>query len=242
MTAVLPTPTLEDRLDRISDQVDEIALELRRQREAREQWAELTHELAPVTRDAMDLASRELQGLSEDVSIEDFTRFARTAARAVPQLETTLAQLGSVSELLAELTSLSGAGMATLSDTLAEAEQRGYFTFARGGFAIADRVVTSFGEDDVAALGDNVVLILNTLKEMTQPEVMTMLQRTALTAQHMDEPLAPPSTLALLRQFRDPEVRRGLGRLMAVLRTLGQASPATPPEASPATPPQEGTH
>ena len=34
-------------------------------------------------------------------------------------------------------------------------------------------MVTSFGEDDVAALGDNVVLILNTLKEMTQPEVMT---------------------------------------------------------------------
>jgi uncharacterized protein YjgD (DUF1641 family) len=242
MTAVLPTPTLEDRLDRLSDQVDAIADELRRQREAREQWAELTHELVPVTRGAMDLASRELADLSDDVTAEDLARFARTAARAVPQLEAALAQLGAVTDLMAEVTPLAAPAMATLTDVLAEAEQRGYFTFARGGFAIADRVVTSFGEDDVAALGDNVVLILNTLKEMTQPEVMTMLQRTALTAQHMDEPLAPPSTLALLRQFRDPEVRRGLGRLMAVLRTLGEASPTTPPNASPATPPQEGTH
>jgi uncharacterized protein YjgD (DUF1641 family) len=234
MTAVLPNPTLEDRLDRLCDQVDAIADELRRQREARERWAELTHDLVPVTRDAMDLASRELADLSDDVTTEDLVRLARTAARAVPQLEAALAQLGVVTDLMAEVTPLAAPAMATLTETLAEAEQRGYFTFARGGFAIADRVVTSFGEDDVAALGDNVVLILNTLKEMTQPEVMTMLQRTALTAQHMDEPLAPPSTLALLRQFRDPEVRRGLGRLMAVLRTLGEASPATPP--------QEGTH
>jgi uncharacterized protein YjgD (DUF1641 family) len=233
MTAVAPTPTLEDRLDRLSAQVEEITAELRRQREAREQWGELVHELAPVSRDAMDLASRELQELSVDVTVEDFTRFARTAARAVPQLEQTLAQLGSLSELLSEVTSLSGAGMAKLSDTLAEAERRGYFTFAQGGFSIADRVVTSFTEDDVAALGDNVVLILNTVKEMTQPEVMTMLRRTAVTVQHIDEPLAAPSALALLRQMRDPEVRRGLARAMTMLRTLGEETPATSPQEGP---------
>ncbi|MCU0266321.1 MAG: DUF1641 domain-containing protein [Actinomycetia bacterium] len=199
MTAVAPTPTLEDRLDRLSAQVEEITAELRRQREAREQWGELVHELAPVSRDAMDLASRELQELSVDVTVEDFTRFARTAARAVPQLEQTLAQLGSLSELLSEVTSLSGAGMAKLSD----------------------------------ALGDNVVLILNTVKEMTQPEVMTMLRRTAVTVQHIDEPLAAPSALALLRQMRDPEVRRGLARAMTMLRTLGEETPATSPQEGP---------
>ena len=37
---------------------------------------------------------------------------------------------------------------------------------------IADRVVTEFTEEDVKALGDNVVTILNAVKEMTQPEVM----------------------------------------------------------------------
>ena len=73
----------------------------------------------------------------------------------------------------------------------------------------------------------NVVLILNTVKEMTQPEVMTLLQRTALTAQDVDAEFAEaPSTFALLKQMRDPQTRRGLGRVMTMLRTIGAEQPA----------------
>jgi hypothetical protein len=76
--------------------------------------------------------------------------------------------------------------------------------------------MTSFGPDDLEALGDNVVLILETVKEMTQPEIMTMLRRTAhLVGEHPDEPAEPPSVLALARELRDPEVRRGLARVLA---------------------------
>jgi uncharacterized protein YjgD (DUF1641 family) len=67
-----------------------------------------------------------------------------------------------------------------------------------------------------------VVLILNTVKEMTQPEVMTLLQRTALTAQEVDDEFTEsPSMFALLKRMRDPQTRRGLGRVMAMLRTIG---------------------
>ena len=41
----------------------------------------------------------------------------------------------------------------------------------------------------------------------------------------------PPSTFALVRQLRDPEVRRGLGRALAVLRDLGAAAGRTAPPA-----------
>ena len=37
-----------------------------------------------------------------------------------------------------------------------------------------DQVVTSFGEEDVKQLGDNVVLILNTVKSLTQPEMLNL--------------------------------------------------------------------
>ena len=88
-----------------------------------------------------------------------------------------------------------------------------------------------FGPEDVEALGDNIVLILNTVKEMTQPEVMTMLRRTAISAQSIDSSLAePPSLLALAREMREPEVRRGLGRTLSVLRTVGAEQTVTAPE------------
>lgn len=224
----LPTVvSLQAQLDRLSAQMDWIVEQMQAQAAAREQWSELTATMVPVTRGAMDMATRELQDLSNDVTIDDAARFARTLARSLPQLEALLAQLDSLSELLSTASSLSGAGVAKLTDTLAVAEEKGYFAFAREGAAIADRVVTEFTEDDVRALGDNVVTILNAVKEMTQPEVMGLVQRTAVTMQSEEDiHQPPPSLFALLKSMRDPQTRRGLGRIMAMLHTVGEESPS----------------
>lgn len=220
---------LADRIDVLSEQVAMIAEELRLQRESREKWTELNETLVPVTQGAMDMATRELEDLSQDVTIEDAAEFARTFARSLPQLQALLAQLDSLTELTATLTSLSGPGMAKVTEVLQVADDKGYFAFARQGGLIADRVVTEFSEDDVAALGDNVVTILNAVKEMTQPEVMGLVQRTALTVQDVEEEhLEPPSMFALLKSMRDPQTRRGLARVMSMLHTVGEEHPQSP--------------
>jgi uncharacterized protein YjgD (DUF1641 family) len=234
MTAVAAERTVDERLDLLAEQVGMIADEMRRQRLQREQWAELVSDSAPVVSGAFDMMSRELETLSDDVTVEDAARLARTFARAIPTMEALLAQLESLSALADDVVPLATPAMSTLTETLQELDDKGYFAFARGGVGIVDKVVTSFTEEDVEALGDNVVLILNTVKEMTQPEVMTLLQRTALTAQDVDDEFAEaPSMFALLRQMRDPQTRRGLGRVMTMLRTVGadqSASDSTPTE------------
>ena len=222
MTAQLDGTDLASQVDRLSAQMDFITAELLAQREARERWSELVETLVPVTRGAMDVATREMQELSQDVTIDDVTRFARTLARSLPQIEALIAQLDSLSELTETVTSLSGAGVAKLTDTLQAADEKGYFAFAREGSKIADRVVTEYSEEDVRALGDNVVTILNAVKEMTQPEVMGLVQRSVVQVQ---EPMEPPSMFALLKSMRDPQTRRGLARVMAMLHTVGEQQP-----------------
>ena len=106
-------------------------------------------------------------------------------------------------------------------EEMTEMERKGYFGFARGGMQIMDNVVTSFTEEDVNRLGDNVVLILNTVKEMTQPEIMNFVRNTLLVAeQEIDKPV-DISYLGLMRMMRDPEVRRGLAMTMRVLHVVG---------------------
>ena len=197
---------------------------------AREQWSELVETLIPVSRGAMDVATRELSELEADVTIDDVTRFARTTARAIPDMEVLVGQIGSISELGHEVSSLGGAGMAKLTEVLQVAEDKGYFMFAREGAAIADKVVTSFDEDDVRALGENVVTILNAVKELTQPEVMALLNRTALTIQEVEDThIEPPSAFALLKSMRDPQTRRGLARVLSMLHTVGEDTQPTSP-------------
>jgi uncharacterized protein YjgD (DUF1641 family) len=84
-----------------------------------------------------------------------------------------------------------------------------------------DQIVTNFTEEDVRQLGENVVLILQTVKEMTQPEIMQLLSSTASVMR--DEAIPEDvSMLYLLRQMRDPAVKRGLAKTLNVLRTVSE--------------------
>ncbi|MDH3729695.1 MAG: DUF1641 domain-containing protein [Acidimicrobiia bacterium] len=135
------------------------------------------------------------------------------------QLATITGSLDKLTELTSELSALGGDAFMAATERLAEADRRGYFEFAKAAAGVADRIVTGYETEDVEALGENVVLILDAVKEMTQPEVMAMLRRTALTVR--DEGAEPVSLFGLVRATKDPQVKRGLGRLVALLRSLG---------------------
>jgi uncharacterized protein YjgD (DUF1641 family) len=138
------------------------------------------------------------------------------------------AELEPLRDLAAEVGVLSGPAMATVTARVAEWDERGYLGFARSGGRVVDRIVTSFDEDDVEALGDNVVLMLETLRDLTQPEILRLLRQTAGSVGHLDTPVTgpPPSAFGLLRELRDPEVRRGLGRLLELVRSVGTDTPS----------------
>jgi uncharacterized protein YjgD (DUF1641 family) len=223
--AVAPEVTLEERLDVLSAQVAFLVEEAQRQRDRSDRLAELSHDLAPLARQAMDSAARELEEI--DVSLEDILYLGRTLLSALPAMEAAVRQLESLGELGRDAAPLSTLAVAALTERLQEMEAKGYFAFARSGAGIVDRIVTTYTEEDVEALGDNIVLILDTVKEMTQPEVMTLLRRTFHTVGEADETAEPPSMFAIVREMRDPQVRRGLARVLTMLRSVGDDTPTT---------------
>ncbi|HEX7189103.1 MAG TPA: hypothetical protein VF423_12830 [Actinomycetes bacterium] len=227
MTTVVASPTLEERLDQLSAHVAEIAGDLRQQRESREQWHELAQTLAPVSLSAFDLVSSELEDLSDDVTIDDVVRLARTLARSLPQLERVLDQLQGLNELGSEVTSLGSAGFAKAAGALAEVERKGYFAVARGGRSVLDRVVAASADEDFETLGDNLVMLLGVAKIIATPAMAGLLDRTMVSLRegqsaHSD----PPSMYALLKQLRQPQTRRGVARSLDLLQALG-AEPTT---------------
>ncbi len=132
-----------------------------------------------------------------------------------------LDQLESLSDLMDTVGPIGNGAYDKAVTTLQSLEQRGYFTFARGGAQIADNIVTSFGEEDVKKLGENVVLILNTVKEMTQPEIMGFVRNFVRNVELEVEKPVNTSLGALLGQMRDPNTRKGLALTMRVLRVIG---------------------
>ena len=224
MTALTEAPA-EERLARIEALLAEVREELQSRAVARERWSEFADDLAPLAGEAVSLLTRHL-----DADARDFPAAASLAHSLVRDADTLAAGIDALPTLIGfteEVGPLGTAAMQSVNRRLQQLDDRGYFAFIRQTAAIVDNVVTSFSEEDVKLLGENIVLILTTVKEMTQPEIMTLLGRAARSLQDGDSVTAPetPSYLALLRQLRDPMVRRGLARVLATLRAVGAESP-----------------
>lgn len=224
--ALQPTPVadptiaaLNAKIDALTDQVAFLTEEARRQQAQRREWQELRADLTPVALDAYQIAVHQLEELEPHVQLEDFLYVFKKLLRNTRNLGQMIDQLESLAELGRDAGPLSQDAFIQLMHRLNELEQRGYFAFAAGGADILDRVVTHFTPEDLHLLGDNVVLILETIKEMTQPEVMLLLRQTAATMRD-EEIETTPSLFALMRQLNDPSVRRGLARTLNVMKQL----------------------
>jgi uncharacterized protein YjgD (DUF1641 family) len=225
---------LESKIDLLSEQIGVLTAEAELRRRQREALDDLTGDLNRVAQDAMAMATRELDDWSRTADPADTVRLLRRLTEVAPQLERALVGLAAVSELVEDAAPLGSDVMAMLTDRLAIAEEKGYFDVAGAGFGVVDRIATNFDARDVELLGDNIVAILDALREVTQPEMLAFLRRMLNAVQSEQaavaaEPETPPSLWAILREVRDPDVRRGMARALHTLRAVSvETGPATP--------------
>lgn len=210
---------LNQKIDGLTAQVAFLAEEARQQQRRRQEWDDLKNDLTPIASDIFRLSVRELEEIEGYVQLEDGLRLFKRLMRNTRNLEGMLDQMESFVALVQDVSPLTQDAFRTLMSQLDAMERKGYFTFMRGGMLILDEVVTSFTEEDVRQLGENVVLILQTVKEMTQPEIMTMM-RSTVHAMQKEAPMEDVSMFSILRQFNDPAVKRGLAKTLTVLKTV----------------------
>jgi uncharacterized protein YjgD (DUF1641 family) len=97
------------------------------------------------------------------------------------------------------------------------------------GWGIVERVVHEINEDDVRALGDSIVPILTIVRSVTQPEILSLADDAISAIQPSATEEENISAFALLRELSDPKVRRGMSRLLNLLKILGdQPAKQTP--------------
>jgi uncharacterized protein YjgD (DUF1641 family) len=217
---------LSAKIDALTVQVAYLSEQARQAERQRQERAELVRDVTPIANQAFHLAIEQLEEIQEYVDLADLLRLLKRLLRNARNLERMLDQLEAVSDLADTLGPLTDQAFEKSVDALAEMERKGYFAFARGGAHILDALVTSFSEDDVRRLGDNIVLIVNTVKDMTQPEILGFVRNTLVLAeQELEQPL-DISTLGLVRQMGDPRVRRGLALTLRVLQAIGAQAAA----------------
>lgn len=220
-----------DRTDEIAllhEKVDRLTALLEAQERRQRALEELQQDAIPIVNHAIKLSIDELAEIGTEFKLEDLLYLFKRLLRSIDKLNMMLDQVEALSDLQHEAELLGPQVFHVVVQELDRMERAGYFAFAQQSWDIVERIVTEFDEEDVKALGDNVVLILRTIRNMTQPEIMALVNN-AVDAIRVDRQPMPEnvSTLALLRELNDPQVRRGLARLLNMVKAVAE-TPESP--------------
>ena len=215
---------LNAKIDRLTAQVDFLAEQARVAAQQRDSQTDFVHGVMPAVNGAYNFAVEQLQEVEPYVDLDDALRLLKRLLRNRETFERLLDQVESVADLMDVANPIVHGVYDKTVDAMTALERKGYFMFARGGLEIVDNVVTSFSEEDVKQLGANVVLILQTIKDITQPEMMNFTRNFVASVEAESNKEVDISYGALLGLMRDANVRRGLALTMRVLRTLGEKS------------------
>ena len=216
---------IQEQLDELSVKVDYLTELLEEQQRRQQSLDELKADLIPIGNQMLKISIDELAEIGTEFQLEDLMfllkRLLRNTHTMVALLERLEAGMG-----LAEEANLIGKQVfSNVVEELDQMEQKGYFAFAREGWSIVDRIVTEFTEEDARALGDNIVTILYTVRNMTQPEVLELANRSIAAIQPEEITEESVSTWSLLKELSDPKVRVGMARLLNLLKVLADQPP-----------------
>jgi uncharacterized protein YjgD (DUF1641 family) len=208
----------------LHEKVDRLTALLEAQERRQQAFEELKQDMIPIVNHAIKLSIEELAEIGTEFRLEDLLYLLKRLLRNTDKLNMLLDQVEAFSDLQHEAELLGPQVFHVLVQELDRLEREGFFTFARQSWYIVEQIVSEFDEEDVKALGDNIVIILRTVRNMTQPEIMN-LANSAVDAIRPDSQPVPEnvSALALLKELNNPQVRRGLIKLLNMVKAVADA-------------------
>jgi uncharacterized protein YjgD (DUF1641 family) len=211
----------------LHQKIDVLTEHMEAQRRRQVELEELQRDMTPMINQLFRLSIEELAEIDTEFQLEDLLFLIKRLLRNTRRLNMLLDRLESVMDLGDEIGMIGQGVFNNLVEQLDELEKKGYFTFAQEGSKILDRIVTEYTEEDIQALGENIVTILDTVKNMTQPEILAVANNAVTAIQPTEQPQEPLSTMGLLRELRSPEVRMGMTRMLGVVKAMAEKPDGT---------------
>lgn len=239
MNAIDPT-TLAERLDALDRKLDLVLEEAAAVRRIRRQFDDLEADLAHIGKDMLRTAVNELEDVAPHVDTGDIVALLKRLVRNTNNLNALLVQVESARELLDDATPVARSLFRDGVEKLDALERKGYFAMGREVMRAVDNVVTHFTPEDARKLADNIVVMMETFKNLTQPEMLLAVNNAMEIYRKLD--FAQMEEVSLWQAFRElnkPEMRRAFGFLLSFLRNLAEhpvptaARPAGPASLNP---------
>jgi len=214
---------LEQRIEALDKKMDLILEYVHHQKMNSNMIEDLVSDLSIVGKDAYDSTVEELDKRQVVIEPSELTDLAVSILRNIGNIKTVMETLEMAVDLGKEVGPMANEMIIDFTKQMNEYEQKGYFKFFREFGPIIDNIVTGFSPEDLKGLADNIVSILNTVKEMTQPEVLGTMQNAIRAFNSMETDTVPSySVWKLMREMNSPEMKKALGYGITFMKNVSK--------------------
>ena len=214
---------IQEQINEINRKLDIVLEEVLAQRETRQSIEDLTTDLTIVGSDVFKSTVTELDNAGIEIDGEAVKQLMLKLVRNVDTLNEMFEMMESVNDLAKDVSPILHQMGLDGIHMMNEFEQKGYFEFMRETINIFDNVVTHFSAEDVRLLADNVVTILETVKNLTQPDMLKAINSGLIVYKSIEiEDVEEYSMWKAIRAMNSKEMKRGIGFMITFLQNIAK--------------------
>ena len=223
--AAIETMDVQEQINAINGKLDIVLEEITIQRQKRQEVEDLVTDLSIIGNDMFKASVDELDHAGVELDTEALKSLFFRLLRNVGTLNDLVEMIESATDLAKDaapiIHQLGLDGIAQMNDM----EHKGYFDFMREVFKIMDNIVKHFSKEDVRLLAANVVTILETIKNLTQPDMLGAMNNAVNIYKKIEtRDIQEYSLWKAFKEMRSPEMRKGIGFMITFLKNIADDS------------------
>lgn len=212
---------IQNQVEELNRKIDLILEEIEFQKRHRREMEDLKDDMMRIVKDLYGTAVEELDQISDSVNTRDILHFGKYMLRNINTISSVVQQLESTKDFLRDSAPLIRQYILDTMEKLDEIDRKGYFEFGKELSKISDNVITSFTREDIKNLGENIVTILNTIKNLTQPDMLHAINNAVNVYKNLDINIKDNITFfGLMKEMNNPEFKRGFALVVQFLKNL----------------------
>jgi uncharacterized protein YjgD (DUF1641 family) len=219
------TPEVQDQINAINRKLDIVLEEITIQKQKRQEVEDLVTDLSIIGNDMFKASVDELDHAGVELDSEALKSLFFKLLRNVGTLNELVEMMESATDLAKDAAPIiHQLGLQGISQ-MNELEKKGYFEFIKELFTVVDNVVTHFSKEDIRLLAENVVTILETIKNLTQPDMLGAMNNAVNIYKKIEtHDIQEYSLWKAFKEMRSPEMRKGIGFMITFLKNIADES------------------
>ncbi len=207
----------------LNQKVDTILEYVNQQRLKSQAVDDLIADASIIGKDVYDSTVKALDEHEVVLEPDELRELGIRLAQNVGNFNAILDTIGSVMDLMKDVGPIANEMIIDGTKKLHEFEQKGYFDFMKESGRIIDNIVTNYGVEDVRMLADNVVAILDTVQNLTQPDMLKSVDNAVKVFANLEmENIPEYSVFRVMREMNKPEMKKALGFFVTFMKNMSR--------------------